>query len=149
MNKLVRFGVSIESELLNRFDAMIGGAYSNRSEAIRDLIREKMVEREWEDEQKEVVGSLTLLYDHHTAGLTEKLLRLQHTCHHLFKSNLHLHLSHDCCLEVIVVQGMAREVQEIAHRMIGLKGVHHGKLTISTLGEAFGEGKGGEEDAHS
>lgn len=151
MSNLVRFGVSIESELLKEFDTMIEGAYSNRSEAIRDLIREKIVEREWQDENQEVVGSLTLMYDHHIRGLSEKMLRLQHNYHHLFKSNLHLHLSHECCLEVIVVQGKAKEVLEVAHMMIGLKGIHHGKLSISTIGESFimEDHKGDDQHAHS
>lgn len=151
MSHLVRFGVSIEPELLKEFDAMIDGAYPNRSEAIRDLIRDKLVEREWQEEDQEVIGSLTMIYDHHTRGLTEKMLKLQHRYHHLFKSNLHLHLNHDCCLEIIVVQGQAKEVKEVAQTLVGLKGVQHGKLTISSTGKAFysDQEEGGDEHAHT
>ncbi|AZR72612.1 nickel-responsive regulator [Anoxybacter fermentans] len=137
MSNLVRFGVSIDENLLHKFDKMINGVYANRSEAIRDLIREKIVEEEWQTDDGEVVGSLTLIYDHHQRGLTEKMLKLQHNYHYLFKSNLHLHLNHDCCLEVIVIQGRACEVKKVANMLIGLKGVKYGKLTISTNGQAF------------
>lgn len=135
MANLVRFGVSIDEELLQKFDQLNEGIYNNRSEAIRDLIRDKMVEEEWQGGEQEVIGSLTLIYDHHQRGLSEKMLKLQHDHHHLFKSNLHLHLTHDCCLEVIVVQGQAKELKEVSQRMIGLKGVKHGKLTITSTGE--------------
>lgn len=134
MGDLTRFGVSIEDSLLQRFDQLIAGEYENRSEAIRDLIRNRLVEEEWQESSKKVMGSITLLYDHHQRGLTEKMLDLQHKYHHLFKSNLHLHLSHDHCLEVIVVAGKAQQLKKAAGKLIGLKGVKHGKLTISSSG---------------
>ena len=136
MGKLSRFGVSIEEELLGKFDNLIKSKYSNRSEAIRDLIRDKLIEDKWTS-MDNVVGSITLLYDHHQRGLTEKMLELQHNYHHIFKSNLHLHLSHDFCLEVIIVEGKAEEVKTAAGRLIGLRGVKHGKLVITSSGEDF------------
>ena len=137
MSDLVRFGVSIDKKLLERYDEMIKGVYDNRSEAIRDLIRDKIVEEEWQDSKEEVVGSLTLLYNHHQRGLTEKMLNLQHDYHYLFKSNLHLHLSHKYCLEVIVVQGQVKELKQVAQTLIGLKGVQHGELTVTATGKEF------------
>lgn len=137
MANLVRFGVSIDEELLEKFDQMNDGIYPNRSEAIRDLIRDRIVEEEWQDGEEEVAGSLTLIYDHHQRGLTEKMLKLQHDYHHLFKSNLHLHLDHDSCLEVIVVQGKAKELKTVSGMLIGLKGVKHGKLTITSTGKGL------------
>jgi CopG family nickel-responsive transcriptional regulator len=133
MSELVRFGVSIEEKLLEKFDEMIEGSYNNRSEAIRDLIRDKIVEKRCQDSEEEAVGSLTLIYNHHQRGLTDKMIKLQHDYHHLFKSNLHLHLSHDYCLEVIVVEGKTEEIEDISKKLIALKGIKHGKLTLTTI----------------
>lgn len=137
MSDMVRFGVSINKDLLKKYDEIIGDSYKNRSEAIRDLIRNKLIEKEWDDVEEKVVGSLTLLYNHHKKGLTEKMLAIQHDFHHLFNSNLHVHLGHDFCLEVIVVEGKVKEVQSISNKLISLKGVKHGELTITTRGETF------------
>lgn len=136
MADLARFGVSMDKNLLAEFDKLIEGQYDNRSEAVRDLVRDKLVEREWE-EGEEVAGSLTLLYDHHQKGLTEKMLDIQHNNHDIFCSTLHQHISHDNCLEVIIVRGRAEVVREAAGKLLGLKGVMHGKLTISSTGEAL------------
>jgi len=134
---LLRFGVSIDKELLEKFDKMIQNSYNNRSEAIRDLIRDKLVEKQWDDSEDVVAGSLTLVYDHHQRELSKKMLEIQHKYHHLFASNLHVHLNHDFCLEVIVVKGKAQELQEVTNKLIGLKGVHHGKLSITSTGDKF------------
>jgi len=131
LSDLSRFGVSIEEELLEKFDNMIAAGYNNRSEAIRDLIREKIMEKKIENSENEVVGSLTLLFDHHHRELSEKMITIQHKYPQVFKSTMHLHLSHDICLEVLVVQGQAGELQKIADKLVGLKGVYQGKLTIS------------------
>jgi len=136
MSNLVRFGVSIEEKLLEEFDSLITESYDNRSEAIRDLIRKDIFEERLEKLEGDVIGTLTLLYDHHQRGLTEKMLNLQHDYHSLFKSNLHLHLTHELCLEVIVVAGDVVKIKNIAGRLIGLKGVKHGKLTFTTFNEA-------------
>jgi len=135
LSKLSRFGVSIEEELLSKFDELISGKYNNRSEAIRDMIRDKLIEEKWTTSMGNIIGSITLLYDHHQRGLTEKMLETQHNYHHIFKSNLHLHLSHDYCLEVIIVEGKAEEVEQAAGKLIGLRGVKHGKLVITSSGE--------------
>ncbi|MTI58904.1 MAG: nickel-responsive transcriptional regulator NikR [Firmicutes bacterium] len=137
MSKVIRTGVSIEEKLLKKFDKLIEGTYSNRSEAIRDLIRNKIVEEEWLHSEGKVIGTLTLLYNHHQRGLNKKMLDIQHNYHHIFKSNLHLHLSHDFCLEVMIIEGEPLKVQQAAKSLIGLKGVKHGKLTISSRGESF------------
>ncbi len=139
MTDLVRFGVSIGEKLLERFDSHIvqKKGYANRSEAIRDLIRNQLVESEWESEE-EVAGTITLIYDHHVRGLSETLLETQHDYHHLILSNMHLHLDHHNCLEVLAVKGIANEVRPLAERLISTKGVKHGRLTITSTGKHLG-----------
>ncbi len=137
MSEIVRFGVSIEEDLLDKYDSIIAESYNNRSEAIRDLIRDRIVEEKKRSSEEEVIGSLTLLFNHHQRELTEKMLKIQHDYPHIFKSNLHMHVSHDFCLEVIIMKGEARLLREAANRLIGLKGVHHGKLTLTSTGEDF------------
>ncbi len=139
MSSLVRFGVSINKGLLVQFDKIIEEkGYSNRSEAIRDLIRNQMVELEWEIDAEEVAGTVTLIYDHHVRGLSELLLEVQHSFHDLILSTMHLHLDHHNCLEVLAVKGAAREVRRIAERLISVKGVKHGRLSITTTGKNLG-----------
>src|SRR5512147_1080995 len=104
MSELSRIGVAIDSELLQRFDDLIGQrGYTNRSEAFRDLIREELVQQAWESPDSQVVGTVTLVYDHHVRLLNEKLTDLQHDHHKSILSTLHVHLDHDNCLEVLVV----------------------------------------------
>lgn len=135
MSELSRIGVAIDTVLLERFDALIKSRrYSNRSEAFRDLVRKELVEDSWKAPDKEVVGSVTLVYDHHVRMLHEKLLELQHRFHKSVLSTLHVHLDHDNCLEVLIVRGKAAEVQRIANSLISTKGVKHGRLTISSVG---------------
>ncbi len=135
MSDLIRFGVSINEDLLERFDRLIlVKGYNNRSEAIRDLIRNQLVELEWEKEE-EVAGTVTLVYDHHVKGLNEQLIELQHGYHHLILSTMHFHLDHHNCLEVLAVKGIAGEVRSIAERLISVKGVKHGRLTITSTGK--------------
>ncbi|HAA35142.1 MAG TPA: nickel-responsive transcriptional regulator NikR [Firmicutes bacterium] len=136
MSELIRFGVSISESLLEAFDRLIvKKGYNNRSEAIRDLIRNQMVEMAWEKEDEEVAGTVTLIYDHHVRGLSDLLLELQHNYHHLILSTMHMHLDHHNCLEVLAVKGMAREVRQVAEKLISVKGVKHGKLTITSTGK--------------
>ncbi len=136
MGETVRFGISMQQELLERFDRLIEGkGYSNRSEAIRDLIRDYLVNQDWQLEEEEVAGTITLIYDHHVGGLTKVLNRLQHDQHHLFLSTMHVHLDEDNCLETIVVRGKAAEVKRVADRLISVRGVKHGKLTITSTGK--------------
>ncbi len=135
MGELSRIGVAIDSELLERFDKLIAQrGYTNRSEAFRDLIRDELVERTWASPNSQVVGTVTLVYDHHVRLLNEKLTDLQHTYHRSILSTLHVHLDHDNCLEVLVLKGRAAAVQQIAEALIATKGVKHGRLTITTSG---------------
>jgi CopG family nickel-responsive transcriptional regulator len=132
---LVRFGVSIDEVLLKQFDELIEEKrYTNRSEALRDLIRDHLVEQEW-DENKETIGTITIVYDHHVHELMEKLTDLQHKYQKLIKSTLHIHLDEHRCLEVLVVQGRSDHIREIADGLISTKGVKHGKLTATTTGK--------------
>ena len=135
MSQLNRIGVAIDSELLNKFDTLIAGrGYTNRSEAFRDLIRDELVHQAWEQPERQVVGTVTLVYDHHVRQLSERLTDLQHDHHHNVLSTLHVHLDHDNCLEVLVVKGKAKQVKTLAEALIATKGVKHGRLTLTTSG---------------
>ena len=138
MDDLVRFGVSMDSRLLKQFDKYINQkGYENRSEAIRDLIRSNLVEEEWEVGTGETVGTITIIYNHHKRELTDTLTNIQHKYHASMISTMHVHLDSHNCLEVLVVKGKAREIKIVAARLIGTKGVMHGKLTTTTLGKDF------------
>lgn len=135
MGQLSRIGVAIDTGLLEKFDRLIASrGYTNRSEAFRDLIRDELVEKSWQDPASNVVGTVTLVYDHHVRLLNEKLTDIQHDFHSHILSTLHVHLDHDHCLEVLVVRGKAAAVQKIADTLISTKGVRHGRLTITTSG---------------
>ncbi|HVP52950.1 MAG TPA: nickel-responsive transcriptional regulator NikR [Terriglobales bacterium] len=132
MGNLSRIGVSIDSELLGRFDRFIADrGYENRSEAFRDLIRDQLVGSAVVAPNAYVVGTVTLIYDHSTRLLPEKLMDIQHDHHEVVISTLHAHLDHDNCLEVIVLRGRSRAVRELADRLISTKGVQHGRLVMS------------------
>ena len=136
MSHLVRFGISADERLLERFDTLIARkGYVNRSEAIRDLIRNALVEEEWDLGDAEAVGTVTLVYDHHTRDLADKLTEHQHSHHAEIVSTLHIHLDADHCLEVVVLRGVAREIKHLADGLIGTKGVKHGKFVATTTGE--------------
>jgi CopG family transcriptional regulator, nickel-responsive regulator len=133
MAQLSRIGVSLDSELLDRFDKFIAEkGYDNRSEAFRDLIRERLVGTAVVASTAPVVGTVTLIYDHHTRLLPEKLADLQHEHHEVVISTLHAHLDHDTCLEVVVLRGRSRNVQQLADKLISTKGVRHGRLVMSS-----------------
>jgi CopG family nickel-responsive transcriptional regulator len=135
MSELSRIGVAIDSDLLDKFDHLIGErGYTNRSEAFRDLIRDELVEKTWESPDSQVVGTVTLVYDHHVRLLNEKLTDVQHDYHHLILSTLHVHLDHDHCLEVLIVKGRSEDVRKVAGALTSMKGVKHGRLTIATTG---------------
>ncbi|THJ17063.1 MAG: nickel-responsive transcriptional regulator NikR [Nitrospira sp. CG24D] len=137
MKKLVRFGVSLDRQLLDAFDQHIERRkYTNRSEALRDLIRDNLVGQEW-DQNKETVGTITFVYDHHVRDLTSKLTDLQHDHHGKILSGMHVHLDHDHCLEVLVVKGKGSEIRKIADALVSVKGVKHGKLTMTTTGKSL------------
>lgn len=133
---VVRFGISLDRALLQKFDGLIGSkGYANRSEAIRDLIRDTLVRREWETALTETVGAITIVYSHDKRELTDTLTDLQHRYYDSVISSLHVHLDKHNCLEVIVVRGKARDIQAIADRLIGTKGVKHGTLSVTTTGK--------------
>ena len=135
MSELSRIGVALDADLLQKFDDLIATrGYSNRSEAFRDLIRDELVEKAWEQPDSNVVGTVTLVYDHHVRMLSEKLTDMQHSHFHHILSTLHVHLDHDNCLEVLVVRGKASLVKKIAEALISTKGVKHGRLTITSTG---------------
>ncbi len=138
MSGLIRFGISMEKELLARLDQeIVKRGYPNRSEAIRDLIRNQLVELDWSQDDEEVAGTITIIYDHHVKGLSDLLLELQHDHHEMIISVMHVHLEHDHCLEVMVLKGNASEARDLAGRLIGVKGVKHGKLTITSTGKGL------------
>jgi CopG family nickel-responsive transcriptional regulator len=135
MSGLSRIGVAIDTDLLTEFDKLIGQrGYTNRSEAFRDLIRDELIEKVSESPDSQVVGTLTLVYDHHVRMLNDKLTGIQHEFHHSILSTLHVHLDHDNCLEVLIVRGKSAEVRRVADVLISTKGVKHGRLTITTSG---------------
>ena len=132
---LVRFGVSMDERLLKALDGIVARrGYTSRSEALRDLVRGEQVREAWEKESGPVVGTLTLIYDHHVRELNERLVSLQHDHHGLVHSTMHVHLSHRMCLEVIVLNGKPQEVQRLSDRLIAARGVKHGRL-VATSGE--------------
>ena len=138
MAQVIRFGVSIEEGLLDRFDELLGRkGYVNRSEAVRDLIRNALVEDQWTRSEEEIVGTVTLVYDHHTRDLSDKLTEHQHSHHQEIISTLHIHLDAHHCLEVVVLRGTAREIGRLASELIGTKGVKHGKFVATTTGEGL------------
>lgn len=135
MRSLSRIGVSIDSELLGKFDSFISAkGYENRSEAFRDLIRDRLVETAVISPVALVVGTVTLIYDHHTRLLPEKLTDIQHEHHEVVISTVHAHLDHHNCLEVVVLRGKSSEVQTLADKLISTKGVQHGRLVMSSPG---------------
>ena len=135
---IIRFGISLEGALLKNFDRLIRGkGYPSRSEAIRDLIREELVKKQWEEGTREAVASVTLVYDHHTRELANTLTGLQHKFHKEILSSMHVHLDAHNCLEVIVLKGPAVDLRAISDRLIGTRGVKHGKLTITTTGKGL------------
>jgi CopG family transcriptional regulator, nickel-responsive regulator len=135
VSDLSRIGVAIDSALLQKFDELIARrSYTNRSEAFRDLIRDALIQDHTEQQDSIVVGTLTLVYDHHVRQLSERLTGMQHDHYHNVLSTLHVHLDHDHCLEVTVLKGKAAAVQKIADALISTKGVKHGRLTITSTG---------------
>ncbi|MCY2991471.1 MAG: nickel-responsive transcriptional regulator NikR [Planctomycetota bacterium] len=136
MSEIVRFTVSAEKELLKKFDQYCRKEqFATRSEAVRQLIHDRLTTCAWEQGQHEVAGTLTLVYDHHRTQLGEKLAQLQHDQHDLIVATTHVHLTHDVCLEVIILRGPAARLQHIAAQLKGLKGIYKGELvTISPDG---------------
>ena len=135
MSDLFRFGVSLDKALLDKFDRYIRERnYSNRSEAFRDLIRQELIKKEWQ-EGDDVAGAITLIYDHHRKDLLNKITDLQHDFQKVIISTQHIHLDHDNCLEIVAVRGQPREVTKLADMMKSIKGVKHCTLSMSSTGE--------------
>jgi CopG family nickel-responsive transcriptional regulator len=136
MADAVRFGVCMTRDLLKQFDGLIETmGYTNRSEAIRDLVREKLVRQEWNIKNQETIGTITIVYSHEVHELTETLTALQHMFHKNIISTMHIHLDAHNCLEVLVVKGKGRTLKAIADRLLSTKGVKHGQLTTTTTGK--------------
>jgi len=136
MSGLTRFGVSIPTSLLKDFDRLIAQkGYQNRSEAIRDLIRDSLVKEEWREGKQEMVGTVALVYSHHTRELSRLLTRMQHDHYKTILSTLRIHLDEHNCLEVLVVKGKGGDIKKISDRLIGIRGVKHGKLSLSSTGK--------------
>lgn len=135
MAGLFRFGVSLDKTLLDKFDNYIRERnYSNRSEAFRDLIRQELIKKEW-NEGDDVAGAITLIYDHHRRDLLNKITDLQHDFQKVIISTQHIHLDHDNCLEIIAVRGRPEEVIRLADMLKSIKGVKHGTLSMSSTGK--------------
>ncbi len=136
MADLVRFGVSIPDDLLDKFDVLIAEqGYTNRSEAIRDLIRNRFVEDEWSRLAEDVVGTVTVVYNHEQSELAQKLTEIQHRKHDLIISSVHVHLDQHNCLEVLIMRGAPAEVKKAGELLISTRGVKHGKITMTTTGK--------------
>jgi CopG family transcriptional regulator, nickel-responsive regulator len=133
LSELIRFGVSIEQDLLENYDRLIGErGYATRSEALRDLIRDALIQQKIESESDvSALGSLTLVYDHHTRNLLQEMSAIQHDFHDNILSVMHLHVSHEDCLEIIALRGIVSEIVELANRLLSLKGIKNGKLFLT------------------
>ncbi|MCK4644556.1 nickel-responsive transcriptional regulator NikR [bacterium] len=135
MTDVFRFGVSLDKELLKKFDKDIKNKkYPTRSKAIADLIRESLVKLEWES-GKSVVGVITLVFDHHKRGLVKTLTDVQHDYHSLIISSQHIHLDHDNCLEIVISKGNSKKIKELSDRLKTTKGVKHCSLQMASTGE--------------
>lgn len=131
---LKRFGVSMEASLLKKFDSLIQQrGYENRSEAVRDLIRDALIQQSWEDSEEIVAGSILLFYNHHQRNLQDEMTKIQHGMHDFILATTHFHLDHDSCLELIVVKGKAKDIQQLSNKMTSLKGVEYGKFTVAPV----------------
>lgn len=133
MSEKERISLAIEPELLSRFDEVIERSGGNRSEALRDLVRNRLIEEEWVSSTSgDAVATVTLVYDHSKRDLADRLLEVGHGNHNAIMATLHVHLDHDNCLEVIALRGKPKKLRSIADSLIGMKGVKHGKVVMSS-----------------
>ena len=136
MSDTVRFGVSLDMSLLDEFDELIKGlGYANRSEAIRDLIRQKLVEEEWEAPDRETFGVVFLVYDHHEMSVDRRLTEEQHHHHGDVISTMHVHIDEANCMEIVVLRGIGKDIQAFGRKLISMRGVKYGKLNLGTTGQ--------------
>ncbi len=134
-NRLVRFSVSIPQELAEAFDGRLEEAgYPNRSEAVRDMMRDYLIANASTDDDAPMMGTVTIVYDHHRADLSKRLTEVQHSCGEAIVCTTHVHLDMHNCLEVIIVRGSSKQVRHIADQLISTKGVTHGRL-VCTVAE--------------
>lgn len=132
MSQLTRFGVSLDQNLLKRFDKHIASKnYTSRSKALIDLIHQELIQDQW-SQNSEVIGTINVVFDHHKRELTSKLTEVQHNFHSMIISSQHIHLDHSDCLEIIVVKGAAKKIQNLANKLKAIKGVKHSALSIAT-----------------
>lgn len=133
MDKIIRKGIAFDGELLNEFDKLIKKkGYKNRSEAIRDLIRKELVEQEKQNPESVMMATLTIVYDHHKHHVQDELTHIQHHHPNIIRSSLHIHIDHDNCLEVIIIEGKVKDIQKLSDEIIATKGVKYGKLVLTT-----------------
>ncbi len=131
---LARFGVSMDKNLLNKFDELIENiGYKNRSEAVRDLVRDALVKQTWKEDNQLVAGSILIFYDHHRNNLVEEITNIQHDYHDQILGSTHFHVDKHNCLEIIIIKGKAKELQLLSDQIISLKGVKYGKFTVSPI----------------
>lgn len=136
MVKIKRFGISMEEDLLGKLDSLIKKrGYKTRSEALRDFTREQLVRQEWKNPNQQIIGTLTLVYNHHARMLSDKLGDIQHHHHGQIIASTHVHLDEHNCAEVVIIRGKSADVQKIADEIVSTKGVKHGKLVMSTTGK--------------
>ncbi len=132
-DELSRIGIAVPASLLGAFDELTGEkGYANRSEAFRDLMRDALIERSISSPDADVIGTVTLVYNHHARHLNDRLVGMQHNHYHQIISTIHVHLDRENCLEVVILHGRAGDVQQVANALIATKGVRHGKLTVTT-----------------
>lgn len=138
-SELIRFSVAMPEDLLASLDEYVArrGISQNRSEVIRDLVRDALADEVWEKPDELVAGTITMMYDHHTPDLTRKLDEVQHDYTHEIITTMHVHLTHESCLEVIMLKGKSKKVHEIADKLLGIKGVQQGRLTLTALGDVL------------
>lgn len=142
MSELIRYGVSMEAELATQFDELIRRRnYTNRSEAIRDLVRQELTRQAWQQQAGRLVGTITLLYNHDVREIESRMVSVQHEHHDMVVSTMHVHLTRKHCLEVVVVRGEAADIRALADRLISSRGVLHGELVATTTGELFAADK--------
>lgn len=133
MSGIARFSVSVEGDLLEKFDRYCQEEqFATRSEAVRQLIRDTLTRRAWLSDAQDVAGTLTLVYDHHRSQLRDRLMQLQHDHTEMVVSTIHTHLSHDVCLEVIILRGQPGQLQHLASQLRGIKGVYKGELVMAS-----------------
>jgi len=134
MDKIIRKGIAFDPEQLKKFDDLIKKkGYKNRSEAIRDIIRNELIGQQKENPEAEMMATLTIVYDHHKHHVQDELTHIQHHHPNLIRSSLHIHINHDNCLEVIILEGKVKNIKKLADEIIAAKGVKHGKLVMTSI----------------